>query len=110
MIRIAVDAMGGDNAPEELVAGAVEAVKEKSEIKVLLIGQEDAVNRELSKYTYNKEQIEVVHASEVIATEEPPVNAVRKKKGFLPCGGHEHGQEGGRRTLLCQPEAPGLSW
>ena len=80
MIRIAVDAMGGDNAPEELVAGAVEAVKEKSEIKVLLIGQEDAVNRELSKYTYNKEQIEVVHASEVIATEEPPVNAVRKKK------------------------------
>ena len=49
MIRIAVDAMGGDNAPEELVAGAVEAVKEKSEIKVLLIGQEDAVNRELSK-------------------------------------------------------------
>ncbi len=80
MIRIAVDAMGGDNAPEELVAGAVEAVKEKSEIKVLLIGQEDAVNRELSKYTYNKEQIEVIHASEVIATEEPPVNAVRKKK------------------------------
>lgn len=80
MIRIAVDAMGGDNAPEELVAGAVEAVKERSEIKVLLIGQEDAVNRELSKYTYNKEQIEVIHASEVISTEEPPVNAVRKKK------------------------------
>lgn len=80
MIRIAVDAMGGDNAPEELVAGAVEAVKERSEIKVLLIGQEDAVNQELSKYTYNKEQIEVIHASEVISTEEPPVNAVRKKK------------------------------
>lgn len=80
MIRIAVDAMGGDNAPEELVAGAVEAVKERSEIKVLLVGQEEAVNRELSKYTYNKEQIEVIPASEVIATEEPPVNAVRKKK------------------------------
>ena len=80
MIRIAVDAMGGDNAPEELVAGAVEAVKERSEIKVLLIGQKDAVNQELSKYTYNKEQIEVIHASEVISTEEPPVNAVRKKK------------------------------
>ena len=72
----------------------MEAVKEKSEIKVLLIGQEDAVNRELSKYTYNKEQIEVIHASEVIATEEPPVNAVRKKKDSS-CGGHEHGQEGG---------------
>ena len=80
MIRIAVDAMGGDNAPAELVAGAVEAVREKSEIKVLLIGQEEAVNRELSKYTYNKEQIEVIGASEVIATEEPPVNAIRTKK------------------------------
>ena len=109
MIRIAVDAMGGDNAPEELVAGAVEAVKEKSEIKVLLIGQEDAVNRELSKYTYNKEQIEVIHASEVIATEEPPVNAVRKKKdSSLVVGRTWSGR--GRRTLLCQLEAPGLSW
>mgnify|MGYP001151122949 FL=1 len=38
------------------------------------------MNQELSKYTYNKEQIEVIHASEVISTEEPPVNAVRKKK------------------------------
>lgn len=80
MIKVAVDAMGGDNAPAELVAGAVEAVKEKSDIKVLLIGQEEAVKRELSKYTYNKEQIEVVPATEVIATEEPPVNAIRKKK------------------------------
>lgn len=80
MIRIAVDAMGGDHAPVELVAGAVEAIQERKDIKIFLIGQEEAVNRELSIYTYNKEQIEVVNASEVIATEEPPVNAIRTKK------------------------------
>ena len=80
MIRVAVDAMGGDNAPVEMVAGAVEAVKKKPEIQVLLIGQEKTVQEELSKYTYDKEKIQVVNTSEVIATEEPPVNAIRKKK------------------------------
>nr|WP_317438504.1 phosphate acyltransferase PlsX [uncultured Enterocloster sp.] len=80
MIRVAVDAMGGDNAPVEMVAGAVEAVKKKPEIQVLLVGQEKTVQEELSKYTYDKEKIQVVNASEVIATEEPPVNAIRKKK------------------------------
>ena len=80
MIRVAVDAMGGDNAPVEMVAGAVEAVKKKPEIQILLVGQEKTVQEELSKYTYDKEKIQVVNASEVIATEEPPVNAIRKKK------------------------------
>ena len=47
---------------------------------MLLVGQETVVNAELSKYTYNKEQIQVVNATEVITTEEPPVNAIRKKK------------------------------
>ena len=68
---VAVDAMGGDNAPVEMVAGAVEAVKKKPEIQVLLVGQEKTVQEELSKYTYDKEKIQVVNASEVIATEEP---------------------------------------
>ena len=80
MIRVAVDAMGGDNAPVEMVAGAVEAVKKKPEIQVLLVGQEKTVQEELSKYTYDKEKIQVVNAPEAIATEEPPVNAIRKKK------------------------------
>ena len=80
MIRVAVDAMGGDYAPEEIIAGAVDAVKENKEIKVLLVGQEQVVREKLSGFTYDKNQITVVHASEVIATEEPPVNAIRKKK------------------------------
>lgn len=78
--RVALDAMGGDNAPVEIVKGAIDAVKKRKDIKVLLVGQEDVVKRELSQYTYDEEQIEVVHASEIIETAEPPVNAIRKKK------------------------------
>ena len=80
MIKVAVDAMGGDYAPGEMVAGAVEAVNAKPGIQVFLVGQEQAVVSELSKHTYNKDQIQGVNATEVIATEEPPVNAIRKKK------------------------------
>ena len=78
--RVALDAMGGDNAPAAPVLGAVEAVKERSDIKVFLVGQEDVIKEELAKYTYPEEQIEVVHAPEVIEMAEPPVEAIRKKK------------------------------
>lgn len=80
MIKVAVDAMGGDNAPMEIVKGAVEAVNENSRIKVYLTGIKDTVEQELARYTYNKEQIEVVNATEIIETAEPPVMAIRKKK------------------------------
>ena len=80
MTKIIVDAMGGDNAPVETVKGAIEAVNERKDIVVCLVGQEDVIKKELEKYTYNKEQVEIVHASEVIETAEPPVNAIRKKK------------------------------
>ena len=76
--RVALEAMGGDNAPGELVKGAVDAVNGRSDIKVLLVGQQDVVEKELKQYSYPKEQIEVVHAEEVIETAEPPVNAIRK--------------------------------
>ena len=78
--RVAVDAMGGDNAPVEIVKGAVEAVNENQNIIVYLTGKEDVVRAELGKYTYNEKQIEVVNADEVIETAEPPVLAIRKKK------------------------------
>ena len=79
-IKVAVDAMGGDNAPREIVKGAVEAVNESRKVKVCLVGVKEAVEKELSGYTYPREQIEVIHASEVIETAEPPVMAIRKKK------------------------------
>ena len=79
-MNVAVDAMGGDNAPAEIVKGAIDAVNESSHVKVFLAGREESINRELSKYTYNREQVEIVNASEVIETAEPPVMAIRKKK------------------------------
>ena len=79
-VRVALDAMGGDNAPGEVVKGAVEAVNAKENIKVFLVGKEEAVKGELSKYTYPLDRIEVVNASEVITTEEAPVMAIRRKK------------------------------
>ena len=80
LVRVAVDAMGGDNAPTEIIKGVVEAVHADERVKVFLVGQEDVVKKELAAYSYPAERIEVVHASEVIETGEPPVNAIRGKK------------------------------
>lgn len=79
-VKVALDAMGGDNAPQEVVKGAVEAVNIEKDIIVYLVGKEDLIKAELSKYTYDKEQIIVVHAPDVIETGEPPVMAIRRKK------------------------------
>ena len=80
MIKIAVDAMGGDYAPGEMVKGAVEALKKKEQVHVILVGQQDRIEKELKGYAYPADRLSVVHASEVIETGEGPVNAVRKKK------------------------------
>ena len=79
-IRIAVDAMGGDNAPGEIVKGVVDAVNTHSEIMVHLVGRQDMIQAELQKYQYPAEQIAVVDATDIIETAEPPVMAIRKKK------------------------------
>lgn len=80
MVKVALDAMGGDNAPAEIVKGAVEAINEKDNIYVILLGKEDAVKAELAKYTYDESRIEIVHTEDVIEMAEAPVNAIRKKK------------------------------
>lgn len=79
-IKVALDAMGGDNAPVEIIKGGVDAINENSKVKVFFVGQEEVIKAELAKYKYNAEQAEVVNATEVIETAEPPVMAIRKKK------------------------------
>lgn len=79
-VKVAVDAMGGDYAPVEPVQGAVDAVNASPDIFVSLVGQKEIIEKELAKYTYPKERIEIVHASETIDTGEPPVKAIRGKK------------------------------
>lgn len=80
LVKVAVDAMGGDNAPLEIVKGAVMAVNENSGVKVFLVGKEELIKEELKKYQYSPEQVGIVNALEVIETAEPPVMAIRKKK------------------------------
>lgn len=80
LVKVALDAMGGDNAPAEIVKGAVEALNENDKLKVYAVGDETAIKGELSKYTYDASRLEIVHTTEVIETAEPPVMAIRKKK------------------------------
>lgn len=80
MTRVALDAMGGDNAPGATCEGAVLAVSERDDLFVYLVGQKEKIQKELSKYDYPKDRIEIVPASEEIGMAEPPVAAIRSKK------------------------------
>lgn len=76
---IALDCMGGDNAPGEIVKGAVLAANENKDMLIKLVGMEDDIKKELEKYP-SSDKLEIVDAKEVIETGEPPVAAIRKKK------------------------------
>ena len=86
MIRIALDAMGGDNAPGEIVRGGVDAAVGLEDVKVLLVGVKEQIDAELAKYpkevaaATKKGTLEVIHAPDVAEMDESPVTAVRKKK------------------------------
>ncbi|QOV20461.1 phosphate acyltransferase PlsX [Blautia liquoris] len=79
-VKVAVDAMGGDYAPAEPVKGAVDAVNQNEDIYIFLIGPHKTVKQELDKFSYPKDRIEIVDATEVIETGEAPVKAIRLKK------------------------------
>lgn len=80
LTKIAIDAMGGDDAPGAMVAGAIWALKENKGIKIFLVGDTTQIQELLDKETYDKERLEIVHAQEVIGNEEAPVLAIRRKK------------------------------
>ncbi len=80
MTKVCLDAMGGDNSPGEQVLGAVNAVKEKDNLFIYIIGPEERIKEELSQYEYPKDRIEIVHAPDEITTHDAPVNAIRQKK------------------------------
>ena len=85
MIKVALDVMGGDNAPDEIVKGAVLAVNENNDLKVYLVGQSAVVHDTLNRLRgegleINMNALEIIEASEVITNDEAPVMAIRKKK------------------------------
>lgn len=77
-MKIILDGMGGDNAPAEIVKGAVMASKHIDH-KIIIVGREDLINAELKKHKYNEEQIYVHNASDVITNDDAPVRSVRTK-------------------------------
>ncbi len=77
-MKIAVDAMGGDHAPREIIAGAILGA-ESSTTELLLVGQEECISRELNNYSYNHERISIVNATQIMGMNEP-VTALRKKQ------------------------------
>lgn len=79
-VRVAVDAMGGDLAPAEPVKAAVQALQKRKGLQVTLVGKEELIKEELSKYEYPQDRLEILDAREVIEMAESPVNAIRKKK------------------------------
>ncbi len=78
-MKIIVDAMGGDHAPQVVVDGAVQAARELG-MEIILVGQRPAVQAELEKYDTAGLSLTVHHASEVIEMHEHPATAVRAKK------------------------------
>src|SRR5690349_8646645 len=78
-VRVALDAMGGDKAPGEIVAGAVQAARE-FDMGVYLVGREDAIQAELAKHDVSGLDLPILHTDEVIEMGEHPANAVRRKK------------------------------
>ncbi len=77
---IVVDTMGGDNAPGEIVKGAVQAIEGRRDIKLILVGNETSIKSELQNHQYNEEYVSITHASEKIESAESPVMAIRTKK------------------------------
>ena len=75
-MKLAMDAMGGDHAPKEIVIGAMKAVNEFSDIHITLVGDENKIKQHLT----NHERISILHTTEIILGTDEPVRAVRRKK------------------------------
>ena len=79
-MRIAVDAMGGDHAPHEIVKGCVRAAGLLSDIELIMVGDQEVLEDELQRCSWSGEGIRIHHAGQVIEMNEHPALALRKKK------------------------------
>ena len=79
MRKIVIDAFGGDNSPEEVIFGTIDALNENKDFIAVLVGKEDKIKEILSTLSYDKDRVEIVNASDVITCEDEPVMAIRRK-------------------------------
>lgn len=80
MVTVAVDAMGGDNAPDEIIKGCVSALQKSDDIRILLTGKEEIIAEKLKAFSFDRSRAEIVNAAEVIETGDPPVLSIQRKK------------------------------
>ena len=83
MVKIIVDAMGGDNAPAAPVEGAVKALEADKELYLILAGRAEVIGAELAKYEYDKSRVEIMDCRDVIDMNDIPTEAIRKKESSL---------------------------
>ena len=79
-MKIIIDAMGGDNAPQEIVRGAAMTLSQDRELKVVLTGDEAKIKAALAGLAYDPARLEIVHCTEVITNDDAPTLAIRQKK------------------------------
>lgn len=84
-MKILIDAFGGDNSPEQIIAGAIDAINEKEGFNIEFVGKEEVIKEELKKYTFDQTRVSILNASEVITCEEEPTLAVRRKPDSSIC-------------------------
>ena len=97
--RVALDAMGGDHAPAEMVKGAIEAVNKRDDIKILLTGQEALLKKALSEYTYPKDRIEIDSGIGSDRNGRAAGHGDSEKERFFYCSSDESGEKGRSRCI-----------
>lgn len=80
MIKVVVDCFGGDRSPQANVSGAIKSLNENDDLYLILTGDQEKLEKELSLFTYDKSRLEIVHAKDVISCEEKPTEAIKKNK------------------------------
>jgi len=85
-MRIAIDAMGGDKAPESNIKGVSEALKKHKDIHLILVGKNDIIRKNIKKHKINEEKVNIVDAPDIITMDEAPTKALRKKKSSIVVG------------------------
>ncbi len=86
-MKILIDAFGGDNSPQEIIAGTIDALEQKAGFTAVLIGKQDVIEEQLKNYKYDQNRVEIINADDVITCEEEPTVAIRRKPNSSICVG-----------------------
>lgn len=84
-MKILIDAFGGDNSPNEVIAGSIDALNEKQGFEAVFVGQEKVIKDLLKNYQYDEKRVSIIDAPDVITCEEEPTVAVRRKPNSSIC-------------------------